>query len=132
MALPRAQTSGSAFMAVIYITIGAVLDVWSVIWYLYLNRHPPGVDTPYFWCYGFFFTGLALIIIGLALGKIGRQARHAESPPDVQPANVPPPVAAAPAPVAMPSVPVQPPVAPMTPPTAAQPLVGNRSSYQPR
>jgi hypothetical protein len=132
MALPRTKTSGSAFMAVMYVTVGAIMCVWSGLWYWFQQRHQSGSDNSYFWCYGFFLTGLALLIIGLALGRIGRQARHAEAPPDATPTNAPPPVATAPAPVAMPSVPMQAPVAPVAPRTAAQPVVANPSSYQPR
>src|SRR5579871_6640422 len=82
MALPHTKTSGAARTAVIYITIGAIMDVWTVLWYLWMNRHGTTDDAPYFWCYGFFLTGLTLIIIGLALGRIGRAARHAEAPVD--------------------------------------------------
>lgn len=131
MALPRTQTSGPAFMAVVYITIGALMDVWSGLWYYFLRRHQSGSDNSYFWCSGFFFTGLALVVIGLALGRIGRQARRAESPPEAPQQNAP----SAPAPpvAAMPSFPVQPNAAPTNPsPPTAQPLVANPSSYQPR
>lgn len=75
------KPSMAARMAIIYITIGALLGVWSGIWYFYLKRHD-GSELLFYWCYGFFFTGLTLMIIGLALGRIGRAARHAEAPPD--------------------------------------------------
>ncbi len=87
MALPHTKTSGAARMAVIYVTIGALLDVWTTIWYIWMNRHGTETDGPYFWCYGFFFTGLTLMIIGLALGQIGRAARHAEAPADTTASN---------------------------------------------
>jgi hypothetical protein len=73
---PAAQTS------LIYITIGALTDVWSAIWYAYLRHNPPAADSTWYWCYGFFLSGLALLIIGLAVGRIGRSARHAELPPE--------------------------------------------------
>ena len=72
MALPHTKTSGSARTAVLYITLGAVMDVWTVLWYVWINRHGTQNDGPYFWCYGFFLTGLTLVIIGLALGRIGQ------------------------------------------------------------
>jgi hypothetical protein len=75
----------SALRAVV--TIGAILDVWTVIWFIWMTRHGTSSDGPYFWCYGFFFTGLTLIIIGLALGRIGRAARHAEAPADTTASN---------------------------------------------
>lgn len=90
MALPHTKTSGSARTAVIYITIGAIMDVWSALWYFYMNRHDTKSDGPYFWCYGFLLTGATLIVIGLALGRIGRAARHAEAPADTTNSNVAP------------------------------------------
>jgi hypothetical protein len=78
--------------AVTYITLGAVMVVWTVVWYLYLNRHG-GTDLAYFADYGFFFTGLVLIVIGITIGRIGRSARHAELPSEVNPQG---PTAAAP------------------------------------
>jgi hypothetical protein len=78
------KPSSAARTAVMYITLGALLDVWTVVWYLYLSRHG-GSDTAYFMDYGFFFTGLVLIVIGITIGRIGRSARHAELPPEVKP-----------------------------------------------
>ncbi len=80
------KPSGAARTAVTYITVGALTVVWTVIYWLYLNRHPDGhSDAAYYWVYGFFFTGLVLLLIGLALGRIGRAARHAELPPEAPP-----------------------------------------------
>ena len=70
--------------AVVYITLGAVMVVWTVVWYLYLSSHG-GTDLAYYLDYGFFFTGLVLIVIGITIGRIGRSARHAELPPEVGP-----------------------------------------------
>jgi hypothetical protein len=68
---------------VLYITAGAIIDVWSALWFIWMKTHPEdGADSSFFWCYGLFLTGLVLLIIGLALGKIGRAARHAEAPVD--------------------------------------------------
>ncbi len=129
VALPHTKTSGAARMAVIYITVGAIMDVWTALWFDYMRRHGTASDGPYYWCYGFFFTGLTLIIIGLALGKIGRNARHAEAPPDTTSSNqavraqqpAVPPAGVAPAP---------PGVAPMA--TPAPPVAGVPPAYQPR
>jgi hypothetical protein len=76
------KPSSAARTAVIYITIGALTIVWSGIWYAYLHHAPPKDDYTWYWCYGFLLTGLALLIIGLAIGRIGRSARHAELPPE--------------------------------------------------
>jgi hypothetical protein len=80
------KPSGAARTAVIYVTVGALIDVWTVIYWVYLGRHPEGhAEGAYYWVYGFFFTGLVLLVIGLALGRIGRAARHAELPPELPP-----------------------------------------------
>src|ERR1700730_16160637 len=74
--------SVAARTALIYITAGTLTDVWSGIWYWYMRSHPPVAESTWFWCYGFLLTGLALLIIVLAVGRIGRAARHAELPPE--------------------------------------------------
>jgi hypothetical protein len=78
------KPSSAARTAVMYITVGALLVVWTVVWYLYLNRHE-GTDLAYFVDYGFFFTVLVLIVIGITIGRIGRSARRAELPPEIRP-----------------------------------------------
>jgi hypothetical protein len=89
------KPSGAARLSILYITIGALMGVWTVLYYFfYLNHTAPPGDSRYFWCYGFFFTGLTLIAVGVAVGRIGRAARHAELPPD--PLVVKPPVAPVP------------------------------------
>jgi hypothetical protein len=103
-------------MAVVYITIGAILVVWTVVWHVWMNRHPPQGDGPYFWCYGFMLTGLTLIIIGLALGRIGRSARTAEAPPDTSNTHGVAQLQGATPPVAAPGV--------TAPQAAAQPPAG--------
>jgi membrane protein len=82
------KPSSSARTAVIYITAGVLTAVWSGIWYLYLNRNPPVNDGVWYWCYGLILTGIALFVIGLAIGRIGRSARHAELPPEEVTASV--------------------------------------------
>jgi hypothetical protein len=73
-------TSG-ARAALMYISVGSVMIVWSAIYYFYLNNHPPAQgDGPWYWCTGFLATGFTLLIIGLAVGWIGRSARQAEQP----------------------------------------------------
>jgi len=66
--------------ALVYITVGSVMIVWSGIYYWYLRDHPPGGDGPSYWCTGFMLTGCTLLAIGLAVGWIGRAARQAEQP----------------------------------------------------
>lgn len=130
------KPSGAARLSLMYITTGALIDVWTIIYWMYLNRHPDGhTDAAYYWVYGFFFTGVVLLAIGLALGRIGRAARHAELPPELPdgttaepPAMAVPPgsPAAGPGPVyytaPMQSVPTAQPAAPAVPaaPVAAK------------
>jgi len=69
--------------ALIYITVGALLDVWTVVWYFWFARDQQGYisrDT-WFWLSGLFLSGLVLMLIGFYLGRIGRAARKAETPP---------------------------------------------------
>ena len=51
-----------------------------MIYYLYLKR-TEAAELTFLWCYGFFFSGLVLIVIGLAVGRIGRSAMPAEVAP---------------------------------------------------
>ncbi len=69
--------------AIIYITIGSLIDVWTAVWYLTYARNDHGTITrdTWFWLAGLFFTGVTLIVIGILLGEIGRSARKAEMPP---------------------------------------------------
>lgn len=90
--LPNTETEGgsamwgdtkqatSATTALIYITLGALIGVWSGIYYFYLRTHS-GTDIAYLYVAGFFLTGLVLFMIGLAVGRIGHAARQAEVAP---------------------------------------------------
>jgi hypothetical protein len=75
------KPSSSAYASLLYITVGALTGVWSGIWYWYMSNYPPTDAATWYWCYGFLLTGLVLVVIGLAIGPIGRAARHAELPP---------------------------------------------------
>ena len=79
--------------AIIYITVGALMDAWTAVYYFaFVGDHDiASSQLSFFWLTGFFLTGLILIIIGFALGPIGRSARQAEMPP----AEVTPQVATA-------------------------------------
>jgi hypothetical protein len=109
------------------------LSVWTGVWYWYLRTNPEGVlPRTWYFCYGLMASGVVLLVIGLAVGQIGRQARHAELPPPEiknQEAKIDPNAAARPVVVAMPgavqpgaqpaavpaptAVPASPPVAPL-------------------
>ncbi len=74
---PAARTS------LIYITLGALIDIWTGVWYWYLRTHSEGDQHSgvYYICTGLMLTGTILIIIGFAVGRIGKEARHADAPP---------------------------------------------------
>lgn len=69
--------------AIIYVTAGALLDVWTAVYYFTFVRPATAEDhtTTMFWITGFFLTGVTFMVIGLVLGPIGRYARQAEMPP---------------------------------------------------
>jgi hypothetical protein len=75
------KPSPAARTALMYITVGTLMVIWTVIWHFYLRNYPPDTDVPHYYCYGFMVSGIALAVIGLAVGQIGRSARHAELPP---------------------------------------------------
>lgn len=83
----------SATMAIFYITIGALIDVWTAVYFVFRARQSPDGNAN-FWCAGLFFSGLVLIGIGLFVGRIGRSARAAETAAIVPAQVVTPPVAA--------------------------------------
>ena len=122
------QPSSAARTALIYITVGTLMVIWTGVWFLYLRNDPPGANGVYFVCGGFLLTGLALIGIGFGLGQIGRSARHADLPPqEVTQAVVnsqPTAVAAAPGALATPVVAAAPVVPPPNSTTAVVAPVG--------
>ncbi len=81
------KPSGAAPAALSYITLGALMTVWSAIWYSWLRNHSSDHQGQYYVCMGFLATGLVLLAIGFTLGPISRWSRHAELPPsEVTPA----------------------------------------------
>jgi len=75
------KPSSAAPTSLFYITLGALLTVWSGVWYIYLKNYPPSHQIYFYFCYGFLGTGLVLLAIGFTLGPLSRLARHAELPP---------------------------------------------------
>jgi hypothetical protein len=74
--------------ALVYITVGALLDAWTTVWYFWFARDQEGhiSRNTWFWLTGLFLTGLIFMLIGFYLGRIGRAARKAELPPkEVEP-----------------------------------------------
>jgi hypothetical protein len=72
-------------LAVAYVTIGALIDVWTAVWYLaFAQSGTSGAglsNNAWFWVTGFFLTGLTLIALGLLIGPLGQFARKSELPP---------------------------------------------------
>src|SRR3989442_4763146 len=87
---PNQPASPAARMALVYITVGALMAIWTTVWYVYRTDHPPAGSGEHYWMGGFFATGMVLIVIGLGLGHIGRSARKADPPPEALVAAAPP------------------------------------------
>jgi hypothetical protein len=82
IAMPTStKPSFTAYTALIYVTVGALIAVWTGLWYWFLTQNPPQTPSTWYWCYGLLATGLTLLIIGLTMGWIVRSARQAELPP---------------------------------------------------
>jgi hypothetical protein len=116
-------------VALIYVTTGSLIDVWTAVWYFFQVRgNPETSNNTYFWLTGLFLTGLTLIFLGLVLGPLGQRARQAELPPpeaqnkehDIQQT-----AAATPSPVIPGMMPGYPPAAQVPP----VPQVANVPSY---
>jgi hypothetical protein len=125
--------SAAARMAVLYITIGVLLMVWSGIWWTYMARHPPTGDGIWFLCFGCLLSGAAFTMIGFIMGHVGRAAREADLPPTVSATPVPGQVQPVPGQIVVPP-PVVAPAAPgqvVVPPTVAPPAVPANSPGQP-
>lgn len=78
--LGDSKQASSATTSLIYLTLGGLIDVWSIVCFFYLRSHN-GSDIAFLYVYGFIFTGIVLFLIGLAVGQIGHSARSAEVAP---------------------------------------------------
>ncbi len=75
------KPSSAAPTSLFYITVGALMTVWSGIWFFYLSRNESDHKFVHYLCTGFLVTGLVLLAIGMLIGPMGRHARKAELPP---------------------------------------------------
>jgi hypothetical protein len=76
------KQSITAKIAIMYLTAGALILVWSAVWFCYQRNH--GADSA-LWeyvCYGCLLTGGVITSIGLALGGITWATRPAQTPPE--------------------------------------------------
>ena len=53
------QVGSAARTALIYITAGAMMVIWTGIWYLYLHNNQPDTNAVYYLCGGLLMTGVA-------------------------------------------------------------------------
>jgi hypothetical protein len=118
---PFTTTSSAARTALIYITVGSLVVIWTGVWFIYLLNNPPESAWPNYWCGGLVVSGFTLIAIGLGLGRIGKEAQRADVPT---------------AAVVAPTVPTTSngtPVATVQPvqPVIETPVVANNSNQQP-
>ena len=120
------QSLTAARTALIYVTLGALLVIWTGIWYFYLYNNPPETASVYYWCSGLLISGLALIFIGCALGRIDQAAQlAAAAPPQVLYAAAPQPNAVVLSPVAPTPAPGEPVVVPGVQAVVAPPQQGS-------
>jgi len=91
--------SGSATLAIGYITTGILMVVWTVVWLIYMLSNHQEAQGPYYICFGLMSSGVAILVIGILTGRIGQEAKNADGvtpvpgSPDVVP-TVAQPVAA--------------------------------------
>ena len=71
-------SKSSAAPALIYITLGALMSVWSGVWFVYERNKPDASNGTYYICTGLLLTGLALLAIGFVLGRIAHKAQSME------------------------------------------------------
>ena len=75
------KPSSAAPTSLVYITLGAVMTVWSGLWFFYLQNNPPSHQFVHYVDAGFLLTGIVFLLIGFGLGPMARFARQAELPP---------------------------------------------------
>ena len=107
--------SPAARTALVYVTAGALMIIWTIVWFIFLRNNPPEGNWPYYLIGGLLASGLTMLGIGLGVGRLGSAARNADNPAVVvTPTN--PPVTTAvmtppPAPTSASPSPVSPPPA---------------------
>ena len=76
-----------AKLAVSYITFGTLMIVWSAIWLFYLTV-PADISGTVYIATGIILSGIAVVLIGLSLGDIGKEANRDEAEAHIADANV--------------------------------------------
>lgn len=72
--------SPAARTALVYVTAGALIIVWTLVWWLWMRNHPPEGAGPYYLLGGLLATGVVVLVIGLGVGRLGSAARDADNP----------------------------------------------------
>lgn len=70
--------SGSARMAVGYITTGVMMMIWTGVWMYYLYHNSEANQGFWYISSGLMLSGFALLGIGLLMGRIGQEAKNAD------------------------------------------------------
>ena len=72
------KPSSVAPTALIYITLGGFLSVWSGVWFVYERNHGNANGGVNYICAGLLLSGIGAMIIGLGLGRIAHRAHSVE------------------------------------------------------
>jgi len=72
--------SPAARTALVYVTAGAMIIIWTMVWWLWMANHPPDGRGPYYILGGLMATGVVVLLIGLGVGRLGSSARSADNP----------------------------------------------------
>lgn len=75
------KPSSAAPTSLVFITLGALLTVWSAIWFFYNRENQTGHPAVGYIITGLLLTGIVLLGIGFSIGPLSRAARQAELPP---------------------------------------------------
>ncbi|WP_152054112.1 hypothetical protein [Tautonia marina] len=70
---PEVSWAGTALLGV---TVGSLLSIWSGLWLIFLNRNPPDQSGWTYLATGILLTGLAFLIGGMGMGLLRRQTEH--------------------------------------------------------
>jgi hypothetical protein len=66
------QQANATRYSLAYITVGALLTTWTLVWYSYLSNHPPESHAVYYLCGGSLASGIVLFLIGASVGLMSQ------------------------------------------------------------
>lgn len=89
--------SRSAAGAIFYVTVGTLMVIWAgLAYYFFVFPMPDPPPWQKFACFGTVLSGIAISLIGLLFGTIGREAKSADNTVGVAPAGPIVPMVASP------------------------------------